>query len=130
MVEGLLKIDAPKAESVFQPLRVKLKRLTRKEEVLKVFQSGRKFVSTTFVIFSLEGDFPDPFYAIHTRKKLGSAVERNRIKRIYREALQRHKASLCGHKVIVIPRTGSRPVTLNQVINQIGQFFSENLRRK
>lgn len=130
MGEGSLKIDAPKDENAFRPSRIKLKRLTRKEEVQSIFQGGRKFVSSSFVLFSLESDSSDPFYAVHARKKLGPASERNRIKRIYREALRRHKVLLSGYRLIVIPRTGSGSVTLNQVANQIGQFFSETLRRK
>lgn len=123
MVEELLRIGAPKAGSALQTSRVKLKRLTRKEEVQRVFSEGRKFVSPSFVIFSLEGQFPNLLYAVHVRKKLGSAVERNRIKRVYREALRRQMVSLRGHKLIVIPRVGSKLLTLNQVSDQIRAFF-------
>lgn len=123
MVEELLKIGGLRDGSASQTLSVKLKRLTRREEVQRVFSKGRKFVSPSFVIFSLEDSFPDLLYAIHVRKKLGSAVERNRIKRIYREALRRQKVSLRGHNLIVIPRVGSKLLTLNQVSDQIKAFF-------
>lgn len=123
MVEGLLRIGARKDGSALQTPRVKLKRLTRKEEVQRVFSEGRKLISPSFVIFSLEDPFPDLLYAIHVRKKLGSAVERNRIKRVYREALRRQKVLLRGHKLVVIPRVGSKLLTLNQVSDQIKAFF-------
>lgn len=123
MVEELLKIGALKDGSALQTPSVKLKRLTQKEEVQRVFAEGRKFISPSFVIFSLEDPFPDLLYAIHVRKKLGSAVERNRIKRVYREALRRQKVSLRCHKLIVIPRVGSKLLNLNQVADQIKAFF-------
>lgn len=123
MVEGLLRIGVPKDGSALQTPRIKLKRLTQREEVQRVFSKGRKFISPSFVIFSLEDEFPDLLYAIHTRKKLGSAVERNRIKRIYREALRRQKVLLRGHKLVVIPRIGSSLLTLEQVADQIKAFF-------
>lgn len=125
MVEGLLKIGAIRDESVLQTSRVKLRRLTRKEEVQRVFSEGRKLISPSFVIFSLADEDPSLLYAIHIRKKLGSAVERNRIKRIYREALRRQKALLGGHKLVVIPRIGSKPLTLNQVTDEIKAFFQK-----
>lgn len=130
MGEGLLRTAEPKDGRDFQPPKIKLKRLTRKEEVQKVFQKGKKWISTSFVIFSLESDVPDLFYAIHTRKKLGPAVERNRIKRIYREVLRQRKTLLRGYTLIVIPRTGSRAITLRQLADQIDHVFLENLRRK
>ncbi|NKE69518.1 ribonuclease P protein component [Candidatus Manganitrophus noduliformans] len=123
MVEGLLRTAALKDGSASQTPSVKLKRLTRKEEVQRVFSEGRKFVSPSFVIFSLKYPFPDLLYAIHIRKKLGSAVERNRIKRVYREALRRQQISLRGHKLVVIPRVGSKLLTLNQVSDQIKALF-------
>ena len=123
MVEELLRIGALKDGSALQTPRVKLKRLTRKEEVQRVFSEGMKFISPSFVIFSLEDQIPNPLYAIHVRKKLGSAVERNRIKLVYREALRRQKVSLRGHKLIVIPRVGSKLLTLNQLSDQIKAFF-------
>lgn len=123
MVEELLKIGVLKDGSALQTPSVKLRRLTRKEEVQRVFAEGRKFISPSFVIFSLEDPFPDLLYAIHVRKKLGSAVERNRIKRVYREALRRQKVSLRGHKLVVIPRVGSKLLNLNQVADQIKAFF-------
>lgn len=123
MVEELLKIDALKDGNVLQTPSVKLKRLTQKADVQRVFAEGRKFISPSFVIFSLEDPFLDLLYAVHVRKKLGSAVERNRIKRVYREALRRQKVSLRGHKLIVIPRVGSKLLNLNQVADQIKVFF-------
>jgi ribonuclease P protein component len=123
MGEGLLKTGATKDGSVLQTSRIKLKRLARKEEVQKVFSEGRKFISPSFVIFSLETELPDLLYAIHIRKKLGSAVERNRIKRVYREVLRRQKVSLRGRKLVVIPRIGSKSLTLNQLADQIKALF-------
>jgi ribonuclease P protein component len=123
MVEGLSRVGATKDGSALQTPKVRLKRLTQKEQVQRVFSKGRKFISPSFVIFSLEDESLKLLYAIHIRKKLGSAVERNRIKRIYREALRRQKISLRGHKLVVIPRIGSKFLTLDQVTDQIKVFF-------
>ncbi|GEM_PF-7126942 len=130
MVEGLLRSAETKDESDCRPHKVKLRRLVKKDAVQNLFQRGKKFITSSFVIFSLENDGPDLLYAIHTRKKLGPSVERNRIKRIYREVLRRNKTLLRGHQLIIIPRSGSKSATQNQLADQMSQFFSQSLRRK
>jgi len=127
MAEGLLRVGVIRDGSALQTSSVKLKRLTQKEEIQRVFTEGRKLISPSFVAFSLLVDGnPDLLYAIHTRKKLGSAVERNRIKRVYREALRRQKNSLSGRKIVIIPRIGSKSLDLNQVTDQIGAYFQKS----
>lgn len=51
MVEELLKTGVLKDGSALQTPSVRLRRLTRKEEVQRVFAEGRKFISPSFVIF-------------------------------------------------------------------------------
>ncbi|MBI3804025.1 MAG: ribonuclease P protein component [Nitrospirae bacterium] len=130
MVEGLLKTEEPKGESGFRPPKVTLKRLTR-PEIRNVFEKGRKVLSSAFVLFFIESRASTPpSYSIQVKKKLGTAAERNRTKRIFREALQRHKLLLKGYQLILIPRSDSKGIGLNDAVDQVMKIFLGMQRKK
>ncbi len=60
------------------------------------------------VLYFKENSLGKPRYAIYTSKRLGGAVSRNRIKRIFRELLNRKKRELQGYDFIIIPREGAK----------------------
>ncbi|MFY9268122.1 MAG: ribonuclease P protein component [Candidatus Manganitrophaceae bacterium] len=125
MGEELSREEETKAGSALrQYKKIKLRRLSGRKAVQTVFQKGKKTLFPAFVLFALKTDEPDLSYAIHVRKKLGTAVERNRIKRIYREVLQGNKVLLQGHHLIVLPRAGSQTVRMSEVADQIVGIFS------
>lgn len=121
MAEESLKRDVTKGEKSLQPdlkksssIRSRRKRLILREEVDRVFRKGKKLVSDKVILFHLENRFDFFRYAIHTRKKLGYAVERNRTKRLFREALLRQR-SLSGQDLIFIPRKEVKGSTLQEI---------------
>jgi len=72
-----------------------------------------------------ENDFGVLRYAIYGNRRLGGAVTRNRIKRLFREILNLSRLGLQGHDLIIIPRTGVlkmdgaevRPYVLKQLLD-------------
>lgn len=129
MVEGLLRREEAKGERDSQRPKTALKRLTR-HEIRTVFEKGKKIVSPLFVLFLVEDDAPDPSYAIHVKKKLGTAAERNRTKRIFRETLRCHKMLLRGYKLILIPRSESKEIELAQAVDQMREILLGMQRKK
>ena len=68
----------------------KCERIRKRTEYLSVQGRGRKLHSDSFLIFALAA--PTTRFGITVSKKVGNAVSRNRVKRLVREVVRRHKA--------------------------------------
>ena len=88
--------------------RRRRRRLSRSGEFDRVYREGRSHASRHLVVYSFprtEGDDTDPRLGVSVGRKLGGAVERNRVKRLLREAFSALGSSLpAGHDFVVVAR--------------------------
>ena len=90
-------------------------RLSRSEDFTRVYRTGRSVANRYLVLYYFErsGSGPGkvdtaagPRVGFSVSKRLGSAVDRNRIKRVLREAFRLHGHSLEGDMdLVLIART-------------------------
>ncbi|MBA3019414.1 MAG: ribonuclease P protein component [Desulfobacteraceae bacterium] len=68
-------------------------RILKHSDFLRISRYGRKLTNRYFVVIFCPGQFKRTRLGVTVSKKVGHAVERNRIKRIFREyfRLNRHK---------------------------------------
>ena len=78
-------------------------RIRRRTEYLAVYERGRKIGRRLMTVFLLENGGTRPRLGIAATRKYGPSVERNRAKRLVREAFRRHKPSR-GLDIVVVPR--------------------------
>jgi len=72
----------------------KPKRLAKRREFLRVYETGRKLFSRYAVLFLAANDLPHSRIGITATKKIGKANVRNRLKRWTREIYRRQRAPL------------------------------------
>lgn len=81
-------------------------RLSRARDIQRVFRNGCK-ISNAYVTIRARkrgARVPPRLAFAITRKHVGSAVRRNRIKRIARESFRRHSRILQGFDVVLVSR--------------------------
>ena len=79
----------------------KERKLAKRREFLRVYESGRKLFSRYCVLFFLANELPHSRIGVTATKKLGKANERNRVKRWVRETYRRSREplGLDGHSL-------------------------------
>jgi ribonuclease P protein component len=66
-------------------------RLLKRDEFRRVYEQGRKLHARYFTAFILPGRDSRPRIGITATRKIGNAVERNRARRLLREAFRKNK---------------------------------------
>ena len=86
--------------------RRKRRRLSRSGEFERVYREGRSHASRHLVVYAFPrtDDESEPRLGISVGRKLGGAVERNRIKRQLREAFWAAGDLAPGHDFVIVAR--------------------------
>jgi ribonuclease P protein component len=83
------------------------RRLSRSAEFDRVYREGRSHAGRHLVLYSFprEGDADPPRLGLSVGRKVGGAVERNKVKRLLREAFWQSEDRLPpGHDFVVVAR--------------------------
>ena len=79
-------------------------RLKNRPEFRRCYDQGVRVPSRSFTLFALPNELEYGRLGIAATRKFGSAVERNRAKRLLREVFRRLGELTAGLDVVVVPR--------------------------
>lgn len=97
-------------------------RLRKRHEFLTLQREGRRHAAPHFVVITRPAATAAARVGITTSRKVGSAPQRNRIRRLVREFFRRHRPLLDPpHDVLVIARPGAAAVPYADVVSELSR---------
>jgi ribonuclease P protein component len=106
-------------------------RLTRSAEFDRVYRQGRSFANRNLAVYA----FPRPGeestrLGLSVGRKVGGAVERNRVKRLLREAFATRRDAITGaHDVVIVARPDVLELAEREGVEGIAATLDELLIR-
>jgi ribonuclease P protein component len=78
-------------------------RIRRRPDFERIYEQGARIHGRFMTVFVLPNGANGPRFGVAATRKLGSAVTRNRAKRLSRELFRRHKVA-AGLDIVIVPR--------------------------
>ena len=101
-------------------------RLLKRAQFLTLSRQGKRVYTDCFIAIVLKGTVQNNRIGITISKKVGNAVERNRIKRIIREYFRHKKENISGpNDINIIARRGLTTLSNRQIIEKLDKLFSK-----
>jgi ribonuclease P protein component len=95
-------------------------RLKKRYEFRQVQLSGRRIHTPHFLIVVQPNALPTTRLGITVTKKVGNAVQRNRIKRVVREVFRKNRALFpSSHDVVFIAKRGSQGIDFDALLDEV-----------
>jgi len=102
---------------------MKYDKIRRGWQFEKVYKEGSKYSDDLFVLYALPNNTKEVRIGLTVTKKIGKSVQRNRIKRLIREAIRLTDGILPGNDIVVVARKSSAELKCYQVKNSLNQLL-------
>jgi ribonuclease P protein component len=105
--------------------------ISRRKEISFIMRSGRRWRDDLLQIRHVPGKAGNHRFAVIVSRRLGNAVQRNRVKRVVREAVRCNGATIGAgefYDVLLIP-TAAAGLTIEKITNSIEIWKHENRKR-
>jgi len=101
-------------------------RILKHSDFLRISRYGKKLTNRYFVVIFCPGRFKRTRLGVTVSKKVGHAVERNRIKRIFREYFRLTRHKITGFwDINIIARKETAGLTSGQALLSLQKVFDK-----
>jgi ribonuclease P protein component len=98
----------------------KEERIAKKQDYLRIYAHGKRLYSKSFTIVVCPNQTDKQRLGIAVGKKVGNAVERNRVKRLLREFFRLNKNRFSPSlDIVIIAKKGILPLTYQNVYTEL-----------
>jgi ribonuclease P protein component len=106
--------------------------LKKPTEFRRVYDRRRSVADTWLVVYACPNGLPYLRLGLSVSRKFGQATQRNRLRRLYREAFRLMRAEMpTGLDLVLIPRTAEQPsleilkASLIRLVRQLARKFDK-----
>ncbi|MDI7246394.1 MAG: ribonuclease P protein component [Bacillota bacterium] len=104
----------------------KSERLRKSRDFTRIFEHGKSLPGSRVVVYYLENGLSFNRVGIAVSRRLGGAVERNRLKRVVKEAYRASEAALRqGLDLVLLPRSKAKTASFQEVKDELLWILSE-----
>ena len=108
----------------------KAARLRHRQEFLRAQAQGKRFHTRHFGVTLAPMAEGHPRLGLVATRRLGKAVQRNRVKRLLREFFRRHQTGLPAFDLVIMAKKGASALGYHQVEEELGRVLFSRARQK
>jgi len=105
-------------------------RLRHRRDYLRAQAQGQRLHTRHFGLVLAPGAAGLPRLGLVVTRRLGKAVQRNRVKRLLREFFRRHKAALPDVDLVIMAKKGAAALEYAQVEAELGRLLLSRTRKR
>ncbi|MGD0276998.1 MAG: ribonuclease P protein component [Syntrophales bacterium] len=100
-------------------------RIRKKKDFTKIYAKGTRFHTGNFTVITYSNPNGIRRLGLTVSKKVGSAVQRNRVKRLLREFFRLNKEKLPSSKdIVIIARTGATSLDYEDLCRELNSLLT------